>query len=374
MRGIQWVLSASLIGLMAAGCATTTDAGRAASAQSVSVDRLYRAGGVEHTRSIAAHGEAPFDARQLASYSGIEGARLAHATYKSAPATAEQFDGFCETSVKAAPGETLFDIAALCDVPLSELLASNPAIRNPRDLLERVNVQIPGAPDPQRVAILAGLLQGAPTHASGSNNPFVVYVSQPGDTLDRIAASHLVSADRVANLNPEIDWRRIPVGAKVRVPAPTTGVLTVKPGANAQAAVTVGADDSADEDGAARSVPSDEVSRLMPYRAGPRPQGGAHAPSVQGALDVNRDVIRPGGSVVLSAGALPPNAAVTISAGANRANLTEVAKTRTDAEGNLNARIEAPTGDAGGVVFRAQVDQTGQTLDSERVGVVTLKN
>lgn len=384
MRGICFGLAASVIALSAC---TTTDSYRVASADGGgnSVDRLFRNKGVEATRPQPNHAYDASDGRLLATYDGIEGARAAHLVYFGAQA--EALDGACEPSVRVAQNETLYDIAALCDVELASLLDANPDIRNPREIAGGRLVHVPGIEDPVRKSLVAAYLNAteAPLHSLQSV-PTTSYVTQPGDSLERISVVHMVREDRIANLNPGVDWGHLPVGVKLRIPAAVstteTAAAATKPAtaavakpAKPTASRDSASDDSDDADDVVRDTrASDEVTRLMPYRLGPK--GAAHngQSGENGVLSVDRDFARPGESVTISGEGLKPNATVTIARGGNRNSLTNVAEVQTDASGAFTTSVTVPTGaDAGGLIFRARVDDNGETLYSGRVGVDTVE-
>lgn len=384
MRGMYFGLAASVLALSA--CATT-DGYQVASANSggKSVDRLFRNNGVEATRPQPAHAYDMSDARLLATYDGVEGARAAHLVYFGAQA--EALDGACENSVRVAQDETLYDIAALCDVELASLLDANPDIRNPRDVAGGRLVHVPGAPDPVRQTLVAQYLSAtvAPLHSQQSI-PTTPYMTQPGDSLERIAVAHMVREDRIANLNPGVDWAHLPAGMKLRIPASgalaapipaSTGAAPAAAKPATPVARTVSTeDDDSDEDDVIRrdSSGSDEVTRLMPYRLGPK--GAAHngQSGESGILSLDRDFAKPGERVTLTGEGLAPNASVSIASGANRNSLTTVTETRTDSAGAFSASVPVPAdADAGGIIFRARVEDDGDTLYSERVGVDTVK-
>lgn len=385
MRGICFGLAASVIAL--SGCATT-DSYRVASADGggKSVDRLFRNKGVEATRPQPNHSYDLSDGRLLATYDGIEGARAAHLVYFGAQA--ESLDGACEPSVRVAQNETLYDIAALCDVELASLLDANPDIRNPREIAGGRLVHVPGVEDPVRKSLVAAYLNAtqAPLHSLQSV-PTTAYVTQPGDSLERISVVHMVREDRIANLNPGVDWGHLPAGVKLRIPAAVSTTQTVstppapayvaaaKPAAKPAATRDSASNDSDDDDDVVRDTrASDEVSRLMPYRLGPK--GAVHngQSGENGILSVDRDFAKPGDSITISGEGLKPNTTVTIARGGNRNSLSNVAEVQTDASGAFTTSVTVPaSADAGGLIFRARVDDNGETLYSERVGVETVE-
>lgn len=384
MRGMGLLLAASLAALSAAGCATTdqasdrTSLARNYGATGTSVDRLFRNDGVEATRERPTHAYDPEDGRLLAAYNGIEGARAAHLVY--ATPQAEQLDGACESSVRVASGETLYDIADLCDVSLVDLLEANPDVRNPRLVEAGHLVHVPGLPDPERQAIVVSYLSGAaPAHSLQAGLPAAVYVAQEGDSLEKISLIHRVSEARVATLNPDVKWDNLKPGQEIRLPAQGAALATPAKARSVAATSKKEKDPTPPvADSVARAVGAadtpDDIARVMPYRSKPERGALVGAGPDGNLLGVDRTFVAPGSEVELSADRLPPNARVTISRGANRGDLKEVTEARTGPDGRLKARVPVPVGaDAGGVVFKATVDDNGATLYSERVGVETIK-
>ncbi|MBY0420703.1 MAG: LysM peptidoglycan-binding domain-containing protein, partial [Parvularculaceae bacterium] len=274
----------------------------------------------------------------------------------------------------------------LCDVSLTALLDANPDIQNPRHVAPGRMLRVPGMPDSERQAIVVAYLSGvAPAHAGQPGIPTTLYVSQAGDSLERISAVHLVSEARVATLNPGVDWDRLKPGVEIRLPA--QGAVVAAPagvhgGSKAAAKPTRRAADadSLVSDGSSEirtqeRVISDEVTKVIPYRL--KPVRGPADPGFDDSandLGVDRTFVKPGSDVTLSATGLPANARVTISRGGNRNDLKEVDQATTGPDGSLKARVRVPEGaDAGGVVFKATVDENGQTVYSDRVGVETVK-
>lgn len=379
MRGTG-LTAAGISALLMGGCASTAPQRYAdVNYQGPSVDRLFRNEGVEKIRERTNHAYDASDARQLAAYDGINGARAAHLVF-SADA-AEKLDGACEPTVEAAQGETLSDIAALCDVSFVALLDANPDIDNPDGLTAGRLVHVPGAVDPQRVALVAAYLAGgaAPAHAGQSVQPTTFYIAQAGDTLEKIADIHRVSEARVATLNPGVDWSALEPGVEVRLPAngpvvpaaAAKSVSTAKPPAHrhdAPLSDDVEGNDQSDD------VWSDDITKVMPYRLKPVRGANSAAFTPEGAgLTVDRTVAKRGEELTLSADHLPPNARVVISAGANQHRLTPIGAARTDANGALTTKVAVPgTADAGGVVYQATVEANGATLNSDRVSVKTV--
>ncbi len=360
---------ASLLALAAAaGCATAPDRYADASGGYYNpsypdADRIFRNGYVDATRPLsAAHAAMAVDARTLAAYEGIEGARLAHQVY--AEAQAERLDGACERYVKILRGETLYDIASLCDVPVYMLMDYNPSVDSPRHVFDGQTIEVPYLLNGDRLAY---------AQEAGLINVAASYVVQPGDTLTSIAAAHLAPAYSIADLNPEVDWRALPIGAKILIPAePAALSVPGTPRAKPISSYLGDGDFSGDRSWRRRGEGHvSEIEKLMPYKLKPIGAEEATANDFGGMLTVDRAIVSPGQRVSVSAAGLPANALVTISRGPNRAELRAVETVRTGPDGTLNADVRVPRrADMGGVVITATVDGTGETLYSERVGVL----
>ncbi|GAB4528141.1 MAG: hypothetical protein Kow00133_17030 [Amphiplicatus sp.] len=370
--------AAGLIALMAAGCAGAPSGGAAQAARAPAYagaakytgpDRIFRDGHIEAMRPRAAHLEPGVEARILAAYEGIDGARLAHQVYDEPHA--ELLDGACERLVKVLQGETLYDIAQYCDVSLSALLDVNPGVRNPRLVAAGELIEVPQFVNYERLALASG---GA-LHAGAA--PVGLYVAQPGDTLARIAETHLVSASAVAALNPGVDWSALPVGATLKIPAAAPAGIAPTPRRKPVASYLGEGDFSGGAGGDGQGgEPSHiaEVTRLMPYNLKPVGSAPAPVPQPDGVLSVDRRVAKPGGAVRLTASGLPAGATATISAGPNLNALEPLARARVGPDGALDASVAVKSAaDVGGVVFSARVEETGQTLMSERVGVLRIE-
>ena len=356
---------ASLMALAAAGCASAPSGGSQTSYNNPSypdADRIFRNGYVDATRPLsAAHAAMAVDARTLAAYEGIDGARLAHQVY--AEAQAEKLDGACERYVKILRGETLYDIASLCDVPVYMLMDYNPSVDSPRHVFDGQTVEVPYLVNGDRLAYAqeAGLINAAAS-----------YVVQPGDTLSSIAAAHLAPAYSIADLNPEVDWRALPIGAQILIPAePAALGVPGTPRAKPISSYLGDGDFSGQRGWRRGESHTREIEKLMPYKLKPVGAEDPTANDFGGMLTVDKSIVSPGQRVYISASGLPANSNVTISRGANRAELRTVETVRTGPDGTLNAAVRVPRrADMGGVVITATVDRTGETLYSERVGVL----
>lgn len=346
---------------LAAGCATSEPSARIATygASYAGVDGLPHDGRVEE----APYGASADQAQIYAAYEGLEGARLAHRLYGEA--RAEQLDGACERFVKIARGETLYDVSQYCDVPVSMLIEQNPLVRDARHVEAGQIVEVPQLFNAERFALAGGVINGV--------TPASWYVVQSGDTLNDIAARHLVSAAAIANLNPGVDVGRLSTGVQLRIPAAApAGVhgAAEPPVVAAATPYPYGPGWAYGGEGS----PSAEVTAVMPYAGAVGHVSGDGAVPKSLSLAVDRRTVKPGGEVVVSAVGLPANTAVSLYRGANGAELKFVKTVITDAQGNFSEPVTVNGGaDIGGVIFRATIDATGKQLQSPRVGVDKIK-
>jgi len=299
---------------------------------------------------------APFE---LASYAGIEGARRAHALYTEAEA--EALDGRCEEKVRPSQMESLIDIADLCDVPLDMLVEYNPGVADISYSTGGATVDIPG-----------GLK--APKGVSAMSDQLVLLDAvQPGDSLAKIAYRLNVSEAAIANLNPGIDWKN---------PAP--GQSFVKPAsANPVAAASVGAPSGAAPQwegySGAQGIAGSEAAQAVgvtahaPYALSPvRSYGRAVGEYPEATLSVDRQFVKAGGSVKVTATAAP-GADVTFYSGVAPGALAKSTTVRTDENGKATATIKVgKKSNMGGVIFGARAAGSGEMQFSDRVGVVKL--
>lgn len=301
---------------------------------------------------------APFE---LASYAGIEGARRAHALYTEAEA--EALDGRCEEKVSPSKTESLIDIAELCDVPLDMLVEYNPGVADISYSTSGATVQIPG-----------GLK--APRGVSAMSDQLVqLGAVQPGDSLSKIAYRLNVSEAAIANLNPGIDWKNPVAGQSFVKPAaaaaPVAAAVAVAP--PAETPVWEGY-------GGARGIAGSQAARALgvdsqePYALSPvKSYGRATGAYPEARLTVDRDFVKAGGSVNVTAAAAP-GAEVTFYSGDEPGNLKKETTVRADSGGKATASIKLKAkSNMGGVIFGARAAGSDETQFSDRVGVVTLK-
>lgn len=387
MSGIGGKFSIFVIGAsalaMASGCATTEQQARVSTYGApapedgvyTGADRVFADGHMDELRRAGAASsiERP-DAALLAAYEGVEGARLAHRVFGEA--RAEALDGACEQYVKIGQGETLYDIASYCDVPVTMLISANPVVHNPRHVEAGQIVEVPQLFNAQRHAMGGASAPAGVQFAS-------MYVVQPGDSLNEIAARHLVSSSSIANLNPGVDWQRLPVGMQVRLPA-VAAVAAPGKVSNAgpdyvEPPVVAPAEGypyghapgyaASDEDG---YVPPAEVTNVMPYASTPTHAVPEDAVSKSLLLTVDRTLAKPGELVTVSAVGLPANSSISLYAGPNGGDLRFIKSVTTDSSGAFSEPLPI-YGGLGGVIFRATVDSTGKQLQSPRVGVDKIK-
>lgn len=348
---------------LAAGCATSEPSARIATygAPYAGVDGLPRDGRVDDLSYDASADQAQI----YAAYEGLEGARLAHRLYGEA--RAEQLDGACERYVKIISGETLYDVAQYCDVPVSLLIERNPLVRDARHVEAGQIIEVPKIFNAERHALAGGAVNGVELASW--------YVVQPGDTLNDIAARHLVSAAQIANLNPGIDVGRLATGVQLRIPAVApAGVHDAAAAPVVAAAAPYPYGPASAYGGEGGYAPPAEVTAVMPYAGaiGHVSDDGAVPKSL--SLAVDRRTVKPGGEVVVSAVGLPANTAVSLYRGANGAELKFVKTVITDARGSFSEAVTVNgSADIGGVIFRATIDATGKQLQSPRVGVDKIK-
>ncbi|MEM9706988.1 MAG: LysM peptidoglycan-binding domain-containing protein [Pseudomonadota bacterium] len=340
-------------------------------------DRLYRKNNVEalYPRNIS-----PSQSKrlELASFQGIEGARLAHRLYPGE--RAEALDGACEPRVTAAPSESLYDIADLCDVSVLTLADFNPGVQSPSRLPTGAEIYVPHV-NPTRGLDIMELDGGVARVGYGVDSlplsPLYLgggvslgdgaHVISAGDTLTALAVKYDVSVQSLVAANPSLDWVRMPVGEEVRLPA------SANAGAKTANAVSSAESDSLDtEDYAPGYIRARDVY-------GDGPVTPAIAPSVaktrvfspSSALDLSTDSVRPRGSVTISADGFPKNALVSIYRGPNRSDMRFVGDVQTDGSGSLRTSVSVGSGNAGGVIFLAALD--GVKVYSPRVAIETIK-
>jgi LysM repeat protein len=362
---------------LAAGCATTAPRDYAdngpvySSPHYTGPDRLYRDNFVRNTRpfdgavSEPQYAAAPRQAPAITavSFDGIEGARRAHEMFPESQA--ERLDGACERFVKITRDETLYDVERLCDVPVSILLAYNPGVRNARHVGAGDVIEVPQVYNPERAAYVASIVgaDGAGTHV-----PAVAYVVQPGETLNEIAARHLVSAAAVANANPTVDWPLIRAGATVWIPsangvaAPVGANIPVKPSAPVTGGLPYDFKGGSHAGGSGLTY---DVTTVMPYQMTPAQQA-AESEAPRGLLMINRRTASPGEEVTVTGENLPKNAEVSLYSGPNGSQLKFVKNVTTDANGRFSESVTV-SGDAGGIIFQATSGD--ERLQSPRVGV-----
>ncbi len=359
----------------AAGCASygpETEFGGYAVAGFAGTDQFY-----SREQALAAAPPVQFApngvAFEMVAYEGIAGARRAHRRYDAA--LAEKFDGACEPYVLAAAGETLMDVARLCDVPLAQLASYNSDAVGGAYIQTGQILQVPGA-----------AFNGAPTALLNVGDALTtLYTIRAGDSLDLIAYRFNVAADAVAKLNPDVRWTDLKAGEKLVLPAPAYA-----PQAQV-AAVYYDAPGAAWEGyapprraGAGWWYGYGDQWRELPeggsYIVAPKPYqwrpaslvAGAGGRAVEPGLGVSAAGARPRETIEVRRGDLPPGTAVTIYQGDNLQRLTPVRTVVADERGVVNETVRIPRrAGLGGVIFQATREDTGETIYSERVAVTS---
>lgn len=156
---------------------------------------------------------------------GIDSARDAHRRYSGY--RAEQLDGDCERRVAIRYGETLSDLAELCDVSVDSILDANPGVRNPRNIAVGQQFYIPV----QHATVYADQssefqrTDAAYRGADGRNDYYDdatgrdYHVVRRGDTLGDIAARYNVTLSDVIELNRSVRSRNLEIGDRIYLPA-----------------------------------------------------------------------------------------------------------------------------------------------------------
>ncbi|MDZ7626897.1 MAG: LysM peptidoglycan-binding domain-containing protein [Parvularculaceae bacterium] len=358
------LLSAAAAALSA--CATSVEtAGRDpyASVTYTGAEQFYAADlrAAQYPPAQSSENGTPFE---LVSYEGINGARRAHQLYTRAEA--EALDGRCEKFIEPSATETLADIADLCDVPLETLVAYNPDVKSVNYAERVVTIEIPG-----------GKVNPSGTFAA-SDALASLYEVKEGDSLSAIAYRLNVSADALANLNPDVTWTTL-----------TPGQLLQRPVAASAAPVATYVAPTPGWEGYAgnRGGPSDARRgadvRHAPYALRPtRPFAGRDPGTpVSADLVVDKPAVRAGDRVRVTARRLSPGEEVTFYSGealdretdAAGDRMKEVGRARADENGEASASIRVKRkSDMGGVIFKAVPERSNGALYSDRVGVVNV--
>lgn len=303
---------------------------------------------------------------ELVSYEGISGARRAHQLYSRAEA--EALDGRCEKFIEPAPTETLVEIADLCDVSLETLVAYNPDVKSVNYAERVVTVEIPG-----------GKVSPKGTFAA-SDALTSLYEVKEGDSLSAIAYRLNVSADSLANLNPDVTWTTLTPGQLLQRPVAASSA----PAATYVAPAAEWEGYAGNSGGAGNAGDRGDV-RHAPYALRPtRPYAGRDPGTPEGAdLVVDKPAVRAGERVRVTARRLAPGEEVTFYSGealdretdAKKERMKEVGRARADENGEASASIRVKRrSDMGGVIFKAVPEGSNDALYSDRVGVVKLEH
>jgi LysM repeat protein len=351
--------AAARLSILAAGCVSEEPDYQTAGVAPYGAERLYQNERVDDQRpSWGAIADGSLLAQEMTdanvmavAFRGVDGARLAHELYGEVEA--EKRDGNCGPLAKIENGETAYDIADYCDVPVETLLAANPGVVDPRAVFTGQTLNVPTG--------YAGL-----ANTAWASIAYSLYVVQPGDSINKIAYSHRVAPTTLIAFNPGVDWTYLQAGAELRVPAMSAGspVATAAPSAPPAYAPPVQPSGSVDY-----SI-SPEVESLMPYKLTPAQQAAESRVKAPPLLTVDRRTVDPGDEVMVSAVGLPPYSEVSIYRGANGRQMELVGTVQTDGEGRFSEPVEVKRkSDPGGVIFKATVEGSTQAYQSPRVGV-----
>ncbi|MBI1391642.1 MAG: LysM peptidoglycan-binding domain-containing protein [Alphaproteobacteria bacterium] len=346
-----------------AGCASVpvvSDADPYAKLAYVGAEQLYRHDVVAPLERPAQYVGAEGVPLRAVAYGGIDGAREAHSLYPRE--IAEKLDGRCEPYVEVAVGETLANMADLCDVDIAKLVAYNPGVADPYDVPIGLALKMPGA---DRLGAGVGL-------ASLSGDLIGLYEIDRGENLSDVAARFDVSLTRMIDMNPEARWRSPSTGDLVRVPVGGSANGSV----DAATAQWVGYSEVtgagvADETDASTAF----VEAHMPY--GQRPVGSPD-PKEASALGVglwtSTSFVKAGGYVTVRLSGAKAGERVTFYRGKTTKDSDASVTVVAGANGVAEATFRTPTesSDLGGYVFRAVRQSSSTPYYSRRVGVAKL--
>lgn len=366
---VRSVLLAGLSAAALSACATSYDtAGRDpyAAAYYAGAEQLY-ANDIRATQFAPQQRSENGTPFELVSYEGINGARRAHQLYSRADA--EALDGRCERYIEPAATETLVEIADLCDVPLETLVAFNPDVKNISYAERVVTVEIPG-----------GKVNPSGTFAA-SDALAALYEVQDGDTLSTIAYRLNVSADTLANSNPDISWTTLTPGQLLQKPAAAVAPSYAGPGPYVAPADSSWQGWTGNRPGYYARGRYGDV-RHAPYTLRPtRPFAGRDPGTPEDAyLVVDKPAVKAGDRVRVTARAKPGEEVTFYSGDAldrptdeAKDRMREVARVTADENGEATASIRVRRrSDMGGVIFKAVPEGSRDALYSDRVGVVNL--
>ncbi len=213
-RRVRLAGAASVLAILTAGCASYAGESRSGYSDYNYTPAYYDSRAVGRTD----YGSSDVSVR------GIEAARDAHRRYSDY--RAEQLDGDCERRVTIRYGETLSDLAELCDVSVESILDANPGTRNPRNIAVGEQFYIPT----QHATIYHdggdGFHRTNSTYRSDNRRDdryndrgdLDHHVVRRGDTLGGIAARYNVSLSEVMELNRDTRPRNLEIGDRIYLP------------------------------------------------------------------------------------------------------------------------------------------------------------
>jgi hypothetical protein len=199
---------------------------------------------------------------------------------------------------------------------------------------------------------------------------------QPGDTLEKIAYRLNVSEAAIANLNPGVDWKNPIAGQSFVTPVATPQAAT-----NAATASYAAPDAPAWEGySGAQGIGGSHAASAVgvaqaPYALSPvRSYGRAVGVYPEADLSVDRQFVKAGGSVEVTAKAKPGSVVTFYSGEAPGPGMSKKATAVAGADGAATARVRVgKKSNMGGVIFGARQAGSNETKYSDRVGVVRLK-
>lgn len=158
---------------------------------------------------------------------GIETARDAHRRFSEY--RAEKLDGNCERRVSVEYGETLSDIAELCDVSVASLIDANSGIRNPNSVEVGQRLSIPD----ERASVYRDSYgrrwdtgntieerrrESRRNREDRHDGDQDYHVVRRGDTLNEIAYLHDVTLQEILRLNAGVRARELEIGDRIYLP------------------------------------------------------------------------------------------------------------------------------------------------------------
>jgi membrane-bound lytic murein transglycosylase D len=177
-------------------------------------------------------------------------------------------EGFAFDSIRVDLATPLAELAGIGGVPEAELARLNP------HLLQRVTpsgnytVWVPAGRGPS-------VQQAFLDSDFRRNGGYATYVVRRGDNLSKLAQQSGLSSARIRELNPRTNWERLPIGHRLRMPAPAVRALNGRGGGSettvAAAAPRSGgsANGSSASRGSSRPAPAASGTRVTEHRVKP---------------------------------------------------------------------------------------------------------